>query len=337
MRLHISALLASALWLSATATASSSAAGVDAGARTTESQSGPRSVPAAPSMPYWRELPLWPEDSPVLQAGIEALAQEEWALTRPSMLVYRPAANATGTAVLVFPGGGYKALGIGPQSTLGLYGSDVCKWLTDAGITCVLVKYRVPDTGCNWNPVTQRHEQPAIPMGLQDAQRAMALVRHHAQEWALDVHRIGVMGFSAGGHLAVQSSTAFERRAYAPADAIDRVSVRPDFAIPVYPGHLTMEHHNVRPRDSAAGRALNTDIRIPSDAPPTLLVHARDDAVDPAYYSEVYADALRAAGVPVTLRLYETGGHAFGVRLKGTDSDRWMQDALQWLDDIGMR
>ncbi|MEF3081352.1 alpha/beta hydrolase [Luteimonas sp. SMYT11W] len=292
---------------------------------------------AAPSMAYWREVPLWPDDSPVLQAGIAALAHESWALTHPSMLVYRPAARAPGAAVLVFPGGGYKALGIGPNSSLGLYGSDVCKWLTDAGITCVLVKYRVPNTGCNWNPVTKRHESPSIPMALQDAQRAMSLVRHNAAEWGIDPDHIGVMGFSAGGNLAVLSSTAFASRTYAPADAADAVSLRPDFAIPVYAGHMTMEHKNLRPKDSPAARALNTDIVVSAAVPPTLLIHAKDDAVDPVAYSEVYDHALREAGGNVTLIRYETGGHAFGVRRNGTDSDRWTQDAMRWLDDIGMR
>ena len=302
-----------------------------------EPQSSAALPTATPSMDYWREIPLWPEDSPVLQAGIEALAHEDWALTRPSMLVYRPASNANGAAVLVFPGGGYKALGIGPNSTLGLYGSDVCRWLTDAGITCVLVKYRVPNTGCNWNPVTKRHEQPAIPMALQDAQRAMSLVRHNAEAWGIDPDRIGVMGFSAGGNLAVLSSTEFASRKYAPADAADQVRLRPDFAIPVYAGHMTMEHHNLRPKDSPEARALNTDIVVSTVVPPTLLIHAKDDAVDPVEYSEVYAQALRAVGANVTLNVYENGGHAFGVRRHGTDSDRWTEDAIRWLDGIGMR
>ncbi|MDR6990669.1 alpha/beta hydrolase [Luteimonas sp. 3794] len=305
--------------------------------RVSETQPTEASPTAAPSMAYWREVHLWPEDSPVLQAGIEALAHESWALTHPSMLVYRPAARAPSAAVLVFPGGGYKALGIGPKSTLGLYGSDVCKWLTDAGITCVLVKYRVPNTGCNWNPVTKQHESPAIPMALQDAQRAMSLVRHNAAGWGIDPNRIGVMGFSAGGNLAVLSSTEFASRKYAPVDSADAVRLRPDFAIPVYAGHMTMEHKNIRPKDSPAARALNTDIVVSAAVPPTLLIHAKDDAVDPVEYSEVYNKALRDVGANVTLIRYETGGHAFGVRLKGTDSDRWTQDAMRWLTEIGMR
>lgn len=289
----------------------------------------------SPSMSYSQEVALWPEGSQVLVDGMKALAHEDWALTHPSYLLYSPRVNTSKAAILVFPGGGYKALGIGPNSTLGLYGSDVCRWLTDSGVTCILVKYRVPNTGCNWNSQTKRHEQPEVPMALQDAQRSISLVRHNAVAYGVDPGKIGVMGFSAGGNLAVLSSTNFTHRSYAPFDDIDQQSSRPDFAIPVYPGHLTMEHKNKTPRSSAA-QELNTDIEISSDVPPTLLVHAKDDGVDPAYYSQVYERALKNAGVNVELMLYESGGHAFGVRKQGKDSDRWTDDALRWLDVIGV-
>jgi len=264
---------------------------------------------------------------------MRALAHEKWASTRPTYLVYPPKVNSSRAAILVFPGGGFKALAIGPNSTLGLNGTDVCGWLTESGITCILVKYRVPNTGCNWNSETRRHEQPDIPMALQDAQRAISLVRHNADAYDVDADRIGVMGFSAGGNLAVLSSTTFRHRAYVPIDEIDQVSSRPDFAIPVYPGHLTMEHKNKTPK-AVAAQELNTDIEVSSDIPPTLLVHAKDDAVDPAYYSQVYERELKKAGVNVELMLYESGGHAFGVRKQGKDSDRWTDDALHWLRRI---
>ena len=279
------------------------------------------------------EVPLWPEYSSVLQDGIKALAGEKWAITHPSYLVYSPTGNSVRAAMLVFPGGGYKAVAVGPDSTLGLDGADVCRWLTDAGITCVLVKYRVPNTGCNWNRETRRHEQPAIPMALQDAQRAMSLVRHRANEYGIDPDKIGVMGFSAGGNLAVLSSTAFNKRAYVPIDDADQVSLRPDFAIPVYPGHMTMEHKNKTPKAIAA-QELNTDIVVSANVPPTLLIHAKDDPIDPVHYSLVYERELKKAGVDVQLNLYETGGHAFGVKKQGKDTDRWMSDALQWLRRI---
>ncbi|MCF7751152.1 alpha/beta hydrolase [Bacillus subtilis subsp. subtilis] len=282
---------------------------------------------------YSEEVPLWPEPSQVLKEGIRELAGEPWALTRPTFLVYRPQATSVRAAILVFPGGGYKALAVGPNSTIGRDGADVCRWLTDTGITCILVKYRVPNTGCNWNQETGRHETPHVPMALQDAQRAVSLVRFHAAEYDIDPNRIGVMGFSAGGNLAVLSSTAFDARAYAPFDAVDLISSRPDFAIPVYPGHLTMEHKNKTPRAIAA-QELNTDIVVSTAVPPTLLIHAKDDAVDPVHYAEVYERELRKAGVDVELHVYETGGHAFGVRKQGKDSDRWTQDAVRWLRRI---
>ena len=290
-------------------------------------------TPAAVTGPI--EVPLWPEDSEVLQDGIRELANEKWAATHPSFLLYSPKANSTRSAVLVFPGGGYKAVAIGPASTLGPNGADVCRWLTDAGMTCILVKYRVPNTGCNWNRETRRHEQPRIPMALQDAQRAMSIVRHNAREYGIDPDRIGVMGFSAGGNLAVLSSTSFRTRAYAPIDEIDQASLRPDFAIPVYPGHMTMEHKNKTPK-AVAAQELNTDIVISADIPPTLLVHAKDDPVDPVHYSLVYERELKKAGVPVDLMLYDTGGHAFGVHKQGKDTDRWTDDALAWLRKQGM-
>ena len=284
-------------------------------------------TPAAP-----QEIALWPEGSRVLQEGVRELTGKQNAVTHPSLLLYSPRVRSSHAAVLVFPGGGFKALAIGEHSTLGRDGADVCKWLTDAGITCILVKYRVPNTACNWNRDTRRHEQPEIPMALQDAQRAISLVRHHAAAYGIDPDRIGVMGFSAGGNLAVLSSTRFGIRAYAPIDGVDQVSPRPDFAIPVYPGHMTMEHKNKTPRDVAAGE-LNTDILIPARIPPTLLIHAKDDTVDPVHYSQVYARELKKAGLDVTLNLYATGGHAFGVSKQGKDTDRWMDDALGWMRD----
>lgn len=283
----------------------------------------------------YREVPLWPEGSSILQQGIRALAGKKYAITHPSLLIYSPAESSSRAAALVFPGGGYKAVAVGPQSTLGLDGADVCEWLTNAGITCVLVKYRVPDTGCNWNPITRRHDTPDVPMALQDAQRALSIVRYRADELNIDPRRIGVLGFSAGGNLAVLSSTAFRHRVYEPLDEIDRVSARPDFAIPVYPGHMTMEHKNKSPRHIAA-QELNTDIEVFPGVPPTLLIHAKDDQVDPVHYSLVYERELRKVGVNVTLNVYENGGHAFGVKRQGADSDRWMDDAVAWLGRIGV-
>lgn len=176
------------------------------------------------------------------------------------------------------------------------------------------------------------HVTPEIPMALQDAQRAISIVRYNAGEYGIDPGKIGVLGFSAGGNLAVLSST-FKERSYDSIDDIDQVSSRPDFAIPVYPGHMTMEHKNKTPREVAA-QELNTDIVVSAEIPPTLLIHAKDDPVDPVHYSKVYERELKKAGVDVKLIIYETGGHAFGVSKQGKDTDRWMDDAIEWLGEI---
>lgn len=291
---------------------------------------------------YSEEVALWPESSNVLSAGIKEIANDKYptnrpelVITHPTFLLYPPKVHSTRAAIIVFPGGGYKAVAIGKNSTIGFNGADVCKWLTDYGITCILLKYRVPHSGCHWNAKIREHVTPDIPMALQDAQRTISLVRYNAKKYNLDPNKIGVMGFSAGGNMAVLASTAFKTRAYDPSDKIDRVSSRPDFAIPVYPGHMTMEHKNKTPTIIAA-QELNTDIEISMEIPPTLLIHAEDDPVDPVHYSQVYERELKKAGVNVKLITYRTGGHAFGVKKQGKDTDRWTIDAIEWLKKINI-
>lgn len=282
------------------------------------------------------EIELWPglppkattEAEEKLIKGENPVAGEPWYeianVTHPTFTVYSPREKNTGTAVIVFPGGGYKILAID------LEGTEVCDWLTSKGITCVLLKYRVPDSGCHYDVKTNKHVTPKIPIALQDAQRTISTIRYNAKKYNLDPKKIGVMGFSAGGNLVVLSSTESSRRSYEPLDEIDKTSSRPDFAIPVYPGHMTMEHKNKTPRE-AASKELNTDIVISHDIPPTLLIHAKDDPVDPVYYSELYESELKKSGIEVTLLTYKTGGHAFGTRKTGKDTDRWTDDTIDWL------
>ena len=229
------------------------------------------------------------------------------------MTVYSPVGANTGTAVVVFPGGGYNVLAID------LEGTEACDWLTSKGITCVLLKYRVPcaKTGPYRDCLT----------ALQDAQRAVGLVRFQAARWRIDRHRIGVLGFSAGGHMVAATSTHFEKRLYSTVDAADRESCRPDFAVALYPGHLA-----VRER----GLAMNPDIRVTSRTPPTFLLQAEDDPVDPVENSLVYHAALRKAGVPAELHLYVKGGHAFGLRRTSMPITEWPPLVEQWLASIGM-
>jgi acetyl esterase/lipase len=235
------------------------------------------------------------------------------------MTVYSPTGKNTGAAVVVFPGGGYEILAID------LEGTEVCDWLISKGITCVLLKYRVPAPRSEpyWGAY------PQSPIALEDAQRTVGLVRLHAAEWQIDPHRIGVLGFSAGGHLAAAMSTHFARRLYPAVDAADKESCRPDFAVALYPGHLSIAENSF---------ALNPDIRthITSETPPTFLLQDEDDHVDRVEDSLSYYAALKKAGVPVEMHLYAQGGHAFGLRRTKFPVTGWPQLVETWLGTIGM-
>jgi acetyl esterase/lipase len=253
-------------------------------------------------------------------------------VTRPTMTVYAPQGKNTGAAVVVFPGGGYQILAID------LEGTEVCDWLTQKGITCVLLKYRVTGVG-------------PYPMALEDAQRALGLVRFHAAEWSIDPSKIGVLGFSAGGHLVVAASVHFDRRLYARVDAADDVSCRPDFAVAVYPGHLS---YSAAEWDAAQGAKkyalpppeiasladpdleLNPDIHVSSQTPPAFLLQAEDDHIDSVYDSLSYYIALKKAGVPAEMHLYAEGNHAFGLRRTRLPITGWPQLVETWLETIGM-
>ena len=216
---------------------------------------------------------------------------------------------------VVFPGGGYYVLAID------LEGTEICDWLTSRGITAVLLKYRVPARESG-----PYHESL---LALQDAQRAVGLVRSHAAEWHIDPHKIGVIGFSAGGHMVAALSTHFEKRLYPPVDAADKESCRPDFAIALYPGHLS------QPKDGD-NLALNPNVPVTSDSPQTFLLQAENDDVDPVDGSLAYYIALKRAGVPVEMHLYAEGGHGFGLRRTRFPITGWPQLAETWLKTIGM-
>jgi len=234
-------------------------------------------------------------------------------VSQPTMTVHVPVGQNTGAAVIVFPGGGYNILAID------LEGTEACEWLTSRGITCVLLKYRVP--------CAKTGPYRDCRTALEDAQRAMGLVRYRAAEWHIDPHRIGVLGFSAGGHMVAAISTHFDKRLYPHVDAADSTSCRPDFAIALYPGHLAVPERNF---------ALNPDIRVTRRTPPTLLIQAENDPVDPVENSLVYHAALRRAGVPAELHVYVKGGHAFGLRPTSMPITRWPELAERWLVTIGM-
>jgi acetyl esterase/lipase len=226
----------------------------------------------------------------------------------------------TGVAVVVFPGGGYQSL------AMDLEGTEICDWLTSRGITCVLLKYRVPDSGPTMKK-DGRMYYPKVQTALQDAQRTLGLVRQHAAEWHVDPRKVGVIGFSAGGHLVAAVSSHFAQRTYPHMDAADELSCRPDFAITAYPGHLWTPGTTL---------TLRSDIQVRPDTPPTFLVHAEDDPIDPVKHSLTYYAELKKAGVPAEMHLYAQGGHAFGLRHPELPIGRWPALAEQWLHTIGM-
>jgi acetyl esterase/lipase len=251
-------------------------------------------------------------------------------VSRPTMTVYAAKGRNTGVAVVVFPGGGYQFL------AMDLEGTEICDWLTSRGITCVLLKYRVPGSGPWWDEKNNRRVYPKVQTALEDAQRTLGLVRQHAAEWHVDPHKVGVIGFSAGGHMVASLSTNFTQRAYAPVDAADELSCRPDFAIAIYPGHLWAHEDDVRARESETDFSLRSDIIIRTDTPPTFLLQAENDKVDGVEQSLAYYAALKKAGVPTEMHIYADGGHAFGLRPSKLPIAQWPRLVETWLGTIGM-
>jgi acetyl esterase/lipase len=234
-------------------------------------------------------------------------------VSQPTMTVYSPKGTNTGVAVVVFPGGGYQCLAID------LEGTEICDWLTSRGITAVLLKYRVP------TPRVGRYRESR--QALEDAQRTVGLVRFHAPKWHINPHKIGVIGFSAGGHMVTAISTHFDTALYPAVDAADQESCRPDFAIALYPGHLWEKDANLQ---------LNPNVPVTSNTPPTFLLQAQNDPVDNVNNSLAYYLALKNAKVPVEMHLYAQGGHAYGLRRAKFPITEWPQLVEKWLETIAM-
>jgi acetyl esterase/lipase len=235
-------------------------------------------------------------------------------VTRPTLVVYRPEKDRdTGATMLICPGGGYHNL------FWDLHGEEIADWLTGIGVTGIILKYRCPRRD------GEDKTEPA-PGPLKDAQRAVSLVRSKASAWGLDPGRIGMIGFSAGGHLVAATATSFDQRAYEPLDDVDRVSCRPDFGIMLYSGYLKAKDHD----------GLRPELRVSAQTPPIFLVHATDDPVSEVEHSVVMYQALHRAGVPVEMHLYATGGHPFGVRKRGLPVDAWPQRCEAWMSSRGL-
>jgi acetyl esterase/lipase len=227
-------------------------------------------------------------------------------VSKPTISIYKPpAAKDTGAAIVVCPGGAYRILAID------LEGTEVCDWLNSLGVTGVLLKYRVPK-----REGLQKHTA-----ALQDAQRALGMVRHRAKEWGLDPKRIGVLGFSAGGHLAATLSNGYQERTYPKVDEADAVSCRPDFTLLIYPAYLTVKEENDK---------IAPELNITSNTPPTFIAMTEDDPlrVEGAMF---YGLALRKANVPLDLHIYATGGHGYGLRPSKDLVSTWPQRAREWM------
>jgi acetyl esterase/lipase len=270
-------------------------------------------------------IPLWPKQAPGekgdlaperdtsgpksdLVAGRSVIRLGN--VSVPTLTVYRPAKEKNaGSAVLVFPGGGYSIL------AMDLEGTEICEWLNSLGVTAMLVKYRVP----------ARPGQPRWTAPLQDAQRAMGMVRQRARDLGIESDRIGVLGFSAGGHLAAALSTNYAKRTYEPVDEADAISCRPDFSLLIYPAYLTVKEQ---------GDRVASELNITNETPRTFLVQAEDDGVR-VETSLFYYAALRNAKVPAEMHLYPVGGHGYGLRPSDKLVTTWPKRAEEWLRSIG--
>ena len=232
-------------------------------------------------------------------------------VTKPTISLYRaPAELDTGTAVLVIPGGGYSIL------AMDLEGTEICAWLNSIGVSAVLLKYRVPK-----REGLEKHTAP-----LQDAQRALGLVRSHAKDFGFATNRIGVIGFSAGGHLVAALCTSVAQRTYPTVDSLDSVSCRPDFSIMVHPAYLTVKEQ---------GDKIAPDVQVTTNHAPTFLAMTQDDPVriENAVY---YYIALKQAGVPSELHSYPTGGHGYGMRRTEHYVTTWPDRATDWMRSLGV-
>ena len=232
-------------------------------------------------------------------------------VSRPTLTIYpAPKEKNSGTAVMVCPGGAYNIL------ALDLEGTEVCEWLNSIGVTGVLLKYRVPK-----RPGLEKHTA-----ALQDAQRAMGLIRSRAKEFEIDPQRIGVLGFSAGGHLSAALMASVGQRTYPIVDEADRASCRPDFSVLIYPAYLTLKDQNNK---------LDPDTSVSSNTPPTFIAMTQDDPVR-VENALFYSVALKQAGVPFELHVYPRGGHGYGLRRTENAVTTWPDRATEWMRSRGL-
>tara|TARA_Y100001934_G_C12260919_1_gene729964 strand:+ start:403 stop:1305 length:903 start_codon:yes stop_codon:yes gene_type:complete len=230
---------------------------------------------------------------------------------KPSITVYKaPKDRSNGTSVIIFPGGGYNILAWTHE------GTEIAEWLNSLGVSAFVLKYRVP----------RRDPEKPHTLPLQDAQRAIRIVRSRSKEWGIDPGRIGVLGFSAGGHLAVMSGTHYGDKSYERIDDADDLSSRPDFLIPIYPAYLGDRKN----RDQLSGL-----VDINKNTPPMFIAITHDDS-DRAYYSALLYAALKKSGVVGELHIYSKGGHGYGMRKSKDPVHTWPDRCADWLGSMGL-
>jgi acetyl esterase/lipase len=269
------------------------------------------------------ELKLWPREvpgdvafkvpapNPNAKPPKDDGVQRITIVTEPTLTLFRaPKDKANGAAVVVCPGGGYNILAWDKE------GTEIAEWLNTLGVTAAVLKYRVP----------RRDKDAPHAAPLQDAQRALRLLRHRTAEWGIDPKRIGILGFSAGGNLAVMAGTHWDETTYPKQDAADELSCRPDFLIPLYPAYLGDEK-NPGP--------LNPLVRVTKETPPTFCAVTHDDALRGANAALFYVE-LKKAGVPAELHIYTKGGHGYGLRPSENPVSQWPKRCEEWLRAMGL-
>ncbi|MFO0906901.1 MAG: alpha/beta hydrolase [Isosphaeraceae bacterium] len=266
-----------------------------------------------PATPPGEKRKIAEEQAKTAERGGKTVVTSLTNVSHPTISIYpAPADKATGAAILVCPGGGYNNLAWDHE------GEQVAAWLNSIGVTAAVLKYRVPR-----REGTSKDQPP--PQALMDAQRSLSLLRSKAKSLGVDPKRIGMLGFSAGGHLTAWASTNSDKRAYKSVDASDDASCRPDFSVLIYPGGVVKR----------GTTDLAPEIKITSQSPPMFFAHAGDDPVSPENSVLMYI-ALKRAGVPAELHIYNSGGHGFGMRSSTKPSASWPARCEAWLRDLGV-
>jgi len=264
-------------------------------------------------------IQVWPGAAPGETRKFEAEKIEKNAknvailhnVFKPTLTIYHPPKDKdTGASVIICPGGGYNIL------AWDLEGTEIAEWLNSAGVTGIVLKYRVP---------AKRGPELHGFIPLMDAQRAISLVRSKAKEFGVDPKRIGILGFSAGGNLAALAATNFDKRSYDPTDDVDKASCRPDFGVLVYPAYLLVD----KTKD------MSPLLPVTSQTPPIFFAHADDDHISAAGSAVMYL-ALKRAGVESELHIYSKGGHGFGLRPSPNPCYTWPQRCQEWMKSIGL-